>query len=91
LLYDLEREAGDQKLGFGARRALRQAVSKPILDSIRAYLEREQPLLLPKRPDGQAIAYLRNLLERINSHPKSRLAELFPDQWKAGRSSAATS
>jgi transposase len=57
LLYDVEREARDQKLGSGARRALRQARSKPILEDIHAYLEREQPQVLPKSPEGQAIAY----------------------------------
>ena len=36
---------------------LRQAQSKPILDDIRAYLEREQPQVLPKRPERRAIAY----------------------------------
>jgi len=57
LLYDVEREAHDQKLGSDARRALRQAKSKPILEDIHAYLEREQPQVLPKSPEGQAIAY----------------------------------
>ena len=57
LLYDVEREARDQKLGSDARRALRQAKSKPILEDMHAYLEREQPQVLPKSPEGQAIAY----------------------------------
>jgi hypothetical protein len=57
LLYDVEREARDQKLGSDARRTLRQAKSKPILEDIHAYLEREQLQVLPKSPEGQAIAY----------------------------------
>jgi transposase len=57
LLYDVEREARDQKLSPDARRALRQAKSKPILEDIRAYLEHQQPQVLPKSPEGQAIAY----------------------------------
>ena len=57
LLYDVEREARDQNLGGEARRALRQKKSKPILDDIHAYLEREQPHVLPKSPEGEAIAY----------------------------------
>jgi len=155
LLYDVEREARDRKLAPGARRALRQAKSKPILEDIRAYLEREQPLVLPKSPEGQAIAYtlsnwkalvryaedgdleidnngaerslrgvavgrknwmflgsdnggrtaavlnsliatckrlridpsayLRDVFERISSHPESRLAELLPDRWRVAR------
>jgi len=155
LLYDVERQARDRKLVGEARRALRQEKSKPILDDIHAYLEREQPHVLPKSPEGEAIAYtlsnwkalirycedgdleidntgaerslrgvavgrknwmfygsdnggrtaavlssliatskrlavdpfayLRDLFERISAHPKSRLAELLPDQWKAVR------
>jgi hypothetical protein len=57
LLYDVEREARDGKLGAEARRALRQEKSKPILDDIHAYLEQEQQRVLPKSPDGEAIAY----------------------------------
>jgi len=152
LLYDVEREARERKLRGEARRALRQKKSKPILDDIHTYLEREQPHVLPKSPEGEAIAYtlsnwtaltrycqdgdleidnngaerslrgiavgrrnwtfygsdnggrtgavlssliatskrlgvdpfayLRDLFERISAHPKSRLAELLPDQWK---------
>ena len=57
LLYDVEREARDRKLDGEARRALRQKKSKPILDDIHTYLEREQPHVLPKSPEGEAIAY----------------------------------
>jgi hypothetical protein len=57
LLYDVEREGRDHKLRGEARRALRQKKSKPILDDIHTYLEREQPRVLPKSPEGEAIAY----------------------------------
>jgi hypothetical protein len=57
LLYDIEREARDRNLDPAARRALRQEKAKPILQDIRAYLEREHPQVLPKSPEGQAIAY----------------------------------
>ncbi len=57
LLYDVEREARDRKLNADERRALRQARSLPILADIRAYLETERPNVLPKSPEGQAIAY----------------------------------
>lgn len=57
LLYDVEREARDLKLDGAGKLALRQAKSAPILDDIKAYLEREQPKVLPKSPEGQAIAY----------------------------------
>ena len=57
LLYDVEREAQEGQLRGEARRALRLEKSKPILDDIRAYLERERPQVLPKSPEGEAIAY----------------------------------
>lgn len=57
LLYDVEREARDRQLDGEARRALRQKKSKPILEDIHTYLVREQPQVLPKSPEGEAIAY----------------------------------
>jgi transposase len=57
LLYDIEREARDNQLDGAERLALRQARSQPILDDIKAYLERERRQVLPKSPIGQAIAY----------------------------------
>ena len=156
LLYDVEREARERKLDREARRVLRQKKSQPILDDIHAYLVREQPQVLPKSPEGEAIAYtlsnwkaltrycedgdleidnngaerslrgvavgrknwmfygsdnggrtaavlssliasckrlsvdpfayLRDIFERISSHPQSRLAELLPDPWQAAHS-----
>lgn len=155
LLYDVEREARDLKLDGEGRRALRLAKSAPILDDIKAYLEREQPKVLPKSPEGQAIAYalsnwkalvrycedgdleidnngaerslrgvavgrknwmffgsdqggrtaavltsfiatckrvhidpvayLRDVFERIGTHPINQLDELLPDQWMTKR------
>ncbi len=57
LLYDVEHEAREQNLDADGRRALRQTKSVPILQDIRAYLQREQPQVLPKSPLGQAISY----------------------------------
>jgi transposase len=57
LLYDVEREARDRGLNADQRRALRQARSLPVLADIKAYLEAERPNVLPKSPEGQAIAY----------------------------------
>ena len=148
------------KLDGAGRGALRQEKSKPILEDIHAYLEQEQPRVLPKSPEGEAIAYtlsnwealvrfcddgnlaidnngaerslrgvavgrknwmfygsdrggrtaavltsliatakrftidpfayLRDIFERISSHPKNRLGELLPDQWLVTRRPAAT-
>ncbi len=57
LLYDVEREAKEMKLDAQGRLALRQAKSVPVLDDIKAYLQREQPNVLPKSPEGHAITY----------------------------------
>lgn len=57
LLYDVEREARDLGLKGEGRLALRLAKSVPILEDIKAYLERERPHVLPKSPEAQAISY----------------------------------
>ena len=57
LLYDVEREARDGQLDAAGCQALRQARSLPLLKDLKAYLEREQPRVLPKSPIAQAIAY----------------------------------
>jgi transposase len=57
LLYDVEREARTLGLTGESRKAMRQAKSIPILEDIKAYLEREQPAVLPKSPEGMAISY----------------------------------
>ena len=57
LLYDIEREAKVMGLAGDARKTLRQKKALPILEDIKAYLEREQPAVLPKSPEGTAISY----------------------------------
>jgi len=57
LLYAVEQEARDRALDATDRQALRQERSVPILTDIEAYLQREQPHVLPKSPIGEAIGY----------------------------------
>jgi transposase len=57
LLYDVEREARDRALDSAGRLSLRREKSVPILEDIEAYLKREKNQVLPKSPEGQAIAY----------------------------------
>jgi transposase len=57
LLYEVERQSRERQLDAAARRALRQERSRPLLDDLKAYLERERPRVLPKSPIAQAIAY----------------------------------
>jgi hypothetical protein len=57
LLYDVEREAREMNLVGERRKALRQAKSVSILEDIKNYLQREQTAVMPKSPEGAAIAY----------------------------------
>jgi transposase len=165
-LYKVEEDAKEARkkhpewddLAWHAHRyELRLNRSKPILDAIHAWLEAEQPKVLPKSPIGEAIgyalnhwnalirpleagfleidngaseramkpvalgrknwlfagsdeggrtaatlmslcttckdlgvepfAYLRDVLDRVSTHPNSRIAELLPDRWKPAESS----
>jgi hypothetical protein len=58
LLYDVEGEAKQRNMDADGRLALRQAKSVPILNDIKAYLQREKPNVLPKSPEGQAMSYV---------------------------------
>jgi transposase len=64
LLYKVEEEArdlsSDERTGKPACRALRQERSKPRLEQIKEWLEKEQITALPKSPIGQAIGYALN-------------------------------
>jgi transposase len=57
LLYQVERQARDGGMDAAARLALRQERSKPLLDDLKAYLERERSKVLPKSPIAQAMGY----------------------------------
>jgi len=58
LLYDVEHAAKETNMDADGRLALRQAKSVPILNDIKAYLQREKPNVLPKSPEGQAMSYV---------------------------------
>jgi transposase len=57
-LYDVEDKAKD--LSNDARRDLRQELSVPILNTIKAWLDREIQLVLPRSPMAGAMNYLLN-------------------------------
>ena len=57
-LFVVEREAND--LDGDARLALRQSRSVPVLAKIKAWLDAEQQLVLPRSPMAQAIGYILN-------------------------------
>jgi transposase len=68
LLYDVEREAKKSNMDADGRLALRQVKSVPILNDIKAYLERERPNVLPKSPEGQAISYVLSNWEALRRY-----------------------
>jgi hypothetical protein len=70
LLYDIEREARDKQMDAAGRLALRRTRSQPILEDIKAYLERERPQVLPKSPISQAIAYTLSNWEALVRYSK---------------------
>jgi hypothetical protein len=39
-----------------------------------------------KGRDVEPFAYLRDVIERVSTHPNSRIAELLPDRWKPAES-----
>lgn len=57
-LYVIEREIHGRSPE--EKKATRQERSKPILDELKAWLDREALVALPKSPIGQAITYARN-------------------------------
>jgi transposase len=70
LLYDVEREAREKQLDAAGRLALRRERSQPMLDDIKAYLERERPQVMPKSPIGQAMAYTLSNWEALVRYAK---------------------
>lgn len=62
-LYALEQEA--KALDDDARRQLRQQKAVPILEKIRAWLEKERERVLPRSPMAQAVGYTLNQWEAL--------------------------
>jgi len=44
-----------------------------------------------KRLSIDPFAYLRDIFERISTHPQNLIAELLPDQWRAAQQAVAIS
>ena len=65
-LYAIERHAKD--LAATARHALRREKSKPILDTIKAWLDAHRTQVLPKSPIGEAFQYAFNQWAALNRY-----------------------
>ena len=59
-LYAVEREAKEAGLDEAAMLAVRQARSVPVLTQVKAWLDAESEVVLPRSPLGQAIQYAQN-------------------------------
>jgi hypothetical protein len=62
-LYQVERSAREETAE--ARKAMRQAQAKPILDKIKEWLDEKVGQVLPKSPLGEAIAYTLGLWPKL--------------------------
>jgi transposase len=67
-LYMLEREAKENNLDEAARLALRQTRSVPVLARIKAWLDTEGEIVLPRSPLATAITYAKNQWTALNTY-----------------------
>jgi transposase len=65
-LYAVEREA--KEIEDASRLALRQARSVPVLARIKAWLDTEEEVVLPRSPMGAAITYAQNQWAALNTY-----------------------
>jgi transposase len=64
-LYEMEREAREQKMSHDEIKALRHEKSLPVLKEMEAWLNKNLNHVLPKSAIGQAIAYTLSLWTRL--------------------------
>ena len=64
-LYEIEREAREQRLTFEQRKELRQKESIPILVELESWMRDHLTQVLPKSAIGKAITYTLKLWQRL--------------------------
>jgi transposase len=64
-LYATERRSRDENLSFDQRLKLRQEEALPVLEAMKAWLDRESIQVLPKSAPGKAIAYMLSQWSRL--------------------------
>jgi transposase len=57
VLYDIEQQMREEKLDWEEKIKLRQKKSAPVLLGLKEWMTEQLPVLIPKSPLGQAIAY----------------------------------
>ncbi len=60
LLFKIEKIAIEKNLSYDERKKLREEHSKPIIDKIKAWVDKEKLEVLPKSPLGEALTYAIN-------------------------------
>lgn len=69
-LYRIERMADEKEMTSDERKALREKLSVPILDSLEEWMHKTYPTLLPKSRIAQAISYSYSLWSRMKNYLK---------------------
>ena len=67
-LYNIEREAKEQKLTHPQRKQLRQQKALPILDTLKSWALEEYPKVLPKSAIGKALQYYLQREEKLRRY-----------------------
>lgn len=75
-LYQLERQARDQQLDHTQRQELRQKESLPILEKMKAWLDKNLIQVAPKSAIGIAIQYTLNLWSRLERYTEQGRFEI---------------
>jgi transposase len=75
-LYKIEEELRDQQADDDARKLIRQAEARPILEKLGQWLINEYPKVLPKSSIGQAIAYSLKRWKTLSAYIDYGMAEI---------------
>ena len=68
LLYDVERQAGQENLSFEQRADLRSRLSYPIMVAFEKWMLKEYPQVLPQGRIGKAISYTYNIYHKLTRY-----------------------
>jgi len=69
-LYRIERMADEKEMTDDDRKALREKLAVPILNSLEQWMEKTYPTVLPKSETGKAIAYGYSMWPRMKNYLK---------------------